>query len=403
MGGAMFRPLFAALAAAALFYLVLPIAGAFFVRSSWRRFRSSILDAARLPALGYAALVSAEEGTRFRFSGGVEAMEGRDRIWVRSEDPGLSVAVDMSHARLFSVPAEKEDPDAAGTGKDSEYETSGYDESSETPELLSWRSLPALAEGSSVFIRGILKREGGKAFLGGAPKDPAVVVLYGCPERELLSRCVRQGRQANEYWNRLTPISFALGIACMIGVLLSFARGVFVEDIFLMSAIIALSPLGALLPPGIALYFLYRSAWKRARSLRATRDSVTIPCAAFAHGAADSTLPGGEAYARRFYDRLDPLLSPGGPKVRGMDELLGLQAAARGFTCFGRPGSSPGEPLSRPEDPMAEFIAIPGVPEELARRCSNLARVYTLLSGLALLGAVFVNAIIAFIVFKALL
>jgi hypothetical protein len=401
----MLRPLFAALAAAALFYLVLPVTGAFFVRSSWRRFRSSIVKAARLPALSYAALVSAEEGTRFRFSGGVEAIEGRDRIWVRSEGPGLglSVAVDMSQARLFSVPAEKDDRDAAGRERDSEYEPSGYDESSETPEPLSWRSLPALAEGSSAFVSGILRREGGKAFLGGAPKDPAVVVLYGCPADELLSRCVRQGRQANEYWNMLTPISFALGIACMIGVLLSFARGVFVEDFFLMSAIIAVSPLSALLPPGIALYFLYRSAWKRARSLRATRDSVTIPCAAFAPGAADAVLPGGEAYARRFYDRLDPLLSPGGPKVRGMDEILGLQAAARGFTCFGRPGSSPEEPLSRPEDPMAEFVAIPGIPEELARRCSNLARVYTLLSGLALLGAVFVNAIIAFIVFKALL
>jgi hypothetical protein len=401
----MFRSLFAALAAALLFYLVLPVAGAFFVRSSWRRFRSSLVEAARLPVLGYAAFVSAEEGTRFRFWGGVEAMEGRDRIWVRSEGPGpgLSVAVDMSRARLFSVTAEKDDRGVTERGRGSEYEPSGYDESAETVEPLSWRSLPALAEGSSAFVSGMLRREGGKAFLGGSPKENATVVLYGCSERELLSRCVRQGRQANEYWNMLTPISFALGIACMIGILLSFTRGVFIEDIFLMCAIIAISPLSALLPPGIALYFLYRSAWKRARSLRATRDSVTIPCAAFAPGAADAVLPGGEPYARRFYDRLDPLLSPGGPKIRGMDDILGLQAAARGFTCFGRPGNGSADPLSRPDDPMAEFVAIPGVPEDLARRCSGLARVYTLLSGVALLGAVFANAIIAFIVFKTLL
>jgi len=430
----MFLPLFAALAAAARFYLVLPVAGAFSVRSGWRRFRAAMLEAARRPVLGYAALARAADGEGFRLSGGLEAMEGGYKLWIRGGKAGaeLSVAVDMRHARLYSLPAGEADAEngrlpartRAGTAAALSALRTGYDEASASPEPLSWRSLPALVEGTPVFVSGRLVREGGRAYLGGDAKDPATVVIYGCRENELLPLCVRQGRQPNEYWNRITPISFAIGFAWMIVVLLSFARGVLVKDIFLMCAVIAFVPLLPLLPPGLILYLGYRAAWKRARSFRASRDSILMPCAAFPPGVVETDLPGGGRYARRFRGASEPLAAEGDALLLGDDLPPSLKAGMRGFTCFGSPGGSPGSPggspgspggspgspihgpdapLSRPADPMAGLYAVPGIPEELSRRCRARARAYAFLAALALGGAAAVNAAIAFIVLRAVL
>ena len=47
----MLLPVYLAAAAAALFYALIPVIGAFIVRGQWRRFRASIRDATSLPAL----------------------------------------------------------------------------------------------------------------------------------------------------------------------------------------------------------------------------------------------------------------------------------------------------------------------------------------------------------------
>jgi hypothetical protein len=52
---------------------------------------------------------------------------------------------------------------------------------------------------------------------------------------------------------------------------------------------------------------------------------------------------------------------------------------------------------------LAEFVVIPGKPEELSRRCALQARGYTVLAGGALAGAVFLNSVLAFLILRAIL
>ncbi len=407
----MFDPLYAALAAAGVFYLALPVIGAFAVRASWRRFRAAMLGSARLPRLDYIAMEKAPEGTRFRVWGGIMALEGNDRVWIRgrSGKDMLSVVLDLAWSHCYSLPADKSParspvsipaPDVSGQPS-LRTVPSGYDEAEESPEPFVWRRLPPLSEGTSVFARGILRREAGRAVLGGTRSEPVILVVTGLPESELLQRCVRQGRQPNEYWNRLTPLSFAMGVACMVAILLSFARSVFIPDIFLLTALTAFLPLSPLLPPGLLLFFLYRALWKRARSLRASRDSVRIPCAAFPPGAVRTILPNGQPYARRTCARPDPACAAAGMVLRGEDEPAIARSMEPGFTCFGVPAEDPDAPLAPPSDPMAEYLAVSGRPEDFARRCSFRARAFTLLAGLCLAGAALLNSAIAFAAIRA--
>lgn len=414
----MFQPFLSALAVAAVFYLILPVLGAFRVRRSWRYFRGLMADSARVPFLDYGRIReglsraggrdtgSGEALGSHRLFGTIEAMEGRDRLWVRGTracGSPASASIDMGSALLYSLPGDGGEFEEQRAGKG--VEPCDYDENGDSPERLSWKSLPALPEGTKVFVFGKVYLEKGKAEFRGSRKAPAIVLIYEGREDTLLLRATRQGRQANEYWNKLTPLSFLTGTMGMVAILLSVARGFSLPLVMLLASLTACLPLSVFLPPGLFLFFLYREMWKRARSLRASRDMIKLPCAAFPPGSRRTVLPDGEDYVRLWV----PAARPGKPELpgdmplRGVEEWRPRSAPIPGYTCFGTP--DPGNParLARPRDCLADFAAIPGDPEALSRRCSALAHRYTLAAGLSLLAAAALNSVILFVFLRRLI
>jgi hypothetical protein len=352
-------PVFAAFAAALIFYLLIPVAGAFRLRGQWRRFRQRVAQLSAAPVLRYGDLAAAErEGRkiagRFRLYGTVEALEGPDRVWVRGKN--VSALVDLSKAPLYvSSPG----PAEAGT-----------------IERLSWGSVSSVLEGTSIFVGGQLELEEGKPVFVEAPEELLVAVCHDSDEKRLISRLVAAGRAQNEYWNYPTIISLALGVAAIAGILLLSMTSTFSTLralIFLAGAL----PIMPFAPPGLALFFAYHRLWRQGIALRAARDLFRLPLK--------------HSGARR--------------------ELAPEEEAPEGSTSLGAPQrGGPGEGQGRtlfspadPEDPSAETFVVTGDPETLARRVELEAGLFVAAAGLSFALAVAVNFALAFAIWRTFL
>jgi hypothetical protein len=403
----MFLPFYQALAVAAVFYILIPLFGGFSVRRSWRRFRGLLIESARHPLLEYGRVHGVDGSDEealgdFRLFGSVEAMEGADRLWVRGAKLAAigspaSLSIDMRNVLLYSLPGDGEafvrERDDGGN------ESCDYVETEDIPERLSWKSLPALSERTKVFVFGRVYRRGGKNEFRGSRRDPVMILIYEGEEDSLLQRAIRQGRQANEYWNRVTPLSFLAGVMLMSAILLGLTARYNLPFVVIMASVIAFIPVSIFLPPGVFFFFLYRSMWKRARSYRARRDMVRLPSYAIPDGTAQIRLPNGEAYARRWVPRQG---FEGGMPLRGEKERDGSERSVSGYTCFGAPEQGNPGRLARPRDPFADYAAIPGVPEEVSASCTKKAHRYTLAAGCFLALAATVNGLILFFVLARL-
>jgi hypothetical protein len=356
-----------------LFYLVVPGLGAFQVRHGWRRFRKRIAAAARMPMLERPA--SAREGS-WRFLGALEALQGRNRVWLSAlGDGGSSVAADLEGAPIYVLPWHE-----GGDG-----EPFGDEE----PQILSWKSIAALPAGTQVLVAGTLAESGGQKVFR-STVEPLLVVFYEGDARTLLQRAVWCGRQRNEYWNHLTQISLLTGFFAlfMIGTLLLREPQLRVAAIAAFA--LCVTPAVMFLPPGVACYFLYRRLWKRARTLRAERDLFRLPLGYFDQGpaldAGATALPDGERYCmlKGARAQLEEHLAPGASPETWDSALTG--SVRQGATLFGAADQDTGR-VRVPRDPMAGLILLPGDPEKLARRAAAVARRNELLAGsLFLLG-----------------
>lgn len=371
----MLWPFYLALLTAFLFYAFLPVMGAFSVRSSWRRFRSILRSSLTLPYLGFGAVhkSNADDALEaYRFFGEIEASGATGRYWLRGSGIGaagrVSVSVDLRGALIYAVPGEErlEPPFAAGALPDMS--------SDEAPAALSWRSLSYLEEGAKVFVCGPLEREGGRALFRGSRGRPLLVLLYEADESALLVRATRMGRQKNEYWNRFTPISLALGACFMALILILIGSAAVPPALNLLMALVAFLPISVFLVPGVFLLLAYRYAWKRAREIRAARDLARLP----------ESFPGGKA-------AMDLLAEP--PASH-----LGARAAhwqALAFRMAGRASWSVYRPEDR-HDPMICAALVPGEPGRYARACTTIARWWTIFSGLCVVLACVVNNFLLF-------
>jgi hypothetical protein len=256
-------PAYAAFIAAIVFYLLIPIAGAFTLRNQWRRFRERVILLSRAPTLRYGDLAAAEREGRglagsFRLYGTIEAIEGQDRIWVRGRE--VSALVDLSHAPLYvAAPGSAEAPAEAGS-----------------IERLRWRSVSSLVEGTSIFVAGPLAIEEGRPVFVDAPDGSLLAVCYDGRDADLVSRLVAGGRAQNEYWNYPARISLALGLAVISGILLLSSPSPFSTVralIFLAGA----APVLPFAPPGLALFIAYHRLWRWALASRTLRDSLRLP------------------------------------------------------------------------------------------------------------------------------
>jgi len=250
-----FFPVYAALAVALVFYLVVPLVGGFALRSQWRRFRARFEELGAAPFLAYrdAALAACRgDGPvgRFRLCGRIEALEGDDRLWLRGE--GVSAVVEFSRSPLYALPPDEERAGAL--------------------ERLPWKSVTSLAEGTRMLAEGLVVMEGGKPIFVDEPGEGLVAVSYDCEERGLGARIVAGARASNEYATPLSAVSIAIGIATMSALLLFMVGRSSLSTVRAMAFIVGILPLLPFLPPGLFLFLLYRRLWKRALSLRISRD-----------------------------------------------------------------------------------------------------------------------------------
>lgn len=249
--------LLSSLTLAFLFYLFIPGLGAFLVRHRWRRFRAQVVRSISFPELHYGGF---RETGSFRFKGRLEAVQGDDLVWL--EEDGLSVGVSLRDVPIYLIPG-------SGTGSDS---SRGFPD--ETPKVVYWREISALAQGTRFYVAGHVREEaGGIVFRGSEVHDP-LVIIYDGPEHTFLKRTIWTGRQRNEYWNHLTLPALTGGfLAQLVVAVISVSESRLAA---LVATVLALVPILPLVPPGVAGYYLYRRLWRSARRRRAIRDVVRL-------------------------------------------------------------------------------------------------------------------------------
>jgi hypothetical protein len=354
-------PVYAAFAAAIIFYFLIPIVGAFRLRNRWRQFRERVAQISLSPLLRYGDLAKADrEGRvnvgRFRLFGIIEAIEGPDRVWVRGKS--VSALVDLSRAPLYvAAPG----PPEAGS-----------------IERLRWSSVSSLVEGTNILVAGLLVIEHGRPVFVDAPGEGLIAVCHDGDEIKLVSRLIVSGRAPNEYWNYPTIISLALGVATISGILLLFRTSVFstLRALIFLSGAIPILPFA---PPGLALFFAYYKFWRLALASRTSRDQLRLPL----H----------HSFLRR--------------------ALLEGETPPEGSTWLGLPNEDHEDKLEKrtltllaPEisgDPAVETFVVEGDPEELACHFEHEAIFYAAAAGLSFGLAVLVNFALAFIIWRSVL
>jgi hypothetical protein len=359
-------PVYVAVAAAIVFYLLVPIIGAFVLRGQWHRFRDRVAALGLAPRLRYKDLATArDEGRseigRFRLGGTVEAIEGTDKIWVRSA--GVSALVDLSRAPLYVLSHGR--PQA------------------ESIQRMSWASVSSLVEGTSIFVGGLLAYDAGRPVFVDRPEEPLIAVCHEGGEEGLVSRLVAAGRAPNEYWSNSTRISLALGLVAISVVLLLFRETIFPtvrSIVFLLGA----SPVLPFAPPGLVLFLLYYWLWRKALAARTERDLFRLALD-YEAGTERSAV----RYRRRtLADGEDP--PPGATSIPSLvaQDSLGER------TLF--------EPAEG-GDPRDERFVVSGDPEAQARAAERNALISAVASGISFSFAIIMNFALAFFAWRSTL
>ncbi len=358
---------------ALLFFLMLPVLGGFIIRRSWRRFRARFEELRLAPLLDYrSARQAVSDGREFRFFGGFESVTDDKTLWVRNEL--CTAAIDIKDAHIYLLPLE-----------------SGARDVDASPAKIGWDQVSALSEGAGVFIGGQVKFYGGTVRFVSSKNKPLLIILYDGSERSMLTRTVQVGRQKNEFWNPLTPVSLAAGIFVELFLALFYVYRPLYSLAFTAAMIAASIPLLPLLPPGVFFTTLYRNLWERGRYLRACRDLVRLPLRHLPLDAESGLLPDGSAYG------YVPLASspppeasfvPSLPPEAETKKLVKSDGTARWYGALGS-----GFPRM-PKDPTAVFAIIDGDPLSLAKRYVLKARSYELAAGLVFCLGLTINAIL---------
>jgi hypothetical protein len=248
-----------------LFYAGIPGIGAFLARARWRRFRHMITECASLPILRQGDHGSTAEGC-YRFFGRLQAIRGRDRIWLSGPEHGpedgpdvFSVEVDLEGVHVYLLPS---------------GEPGLWDEE---PRGLPWRAVTTLPAGAQVFVAGRLRNEKGRSVFRHTSEEPLLITFYEGAAESLLVQAVWCGRQRNEYWNPFTGISLITGFVALFLLGYLLLRSSPLRFPALLAFSLSAIPLAAFLPPGVAFFYLYRRYWKQGRTLRAERDLFRLP------------------------------------------------------------------------------------------------------------------------------
>jgi hypothetical protein len=391
---------------AVFFYAALPAIGAFLARDQWRRFRQTVIAVSRCPSASASAVnrAAGHFAGHHRFFGTLEAIQGDDRIWITNGH--FSVAAELRNVHVYLIPEAERSDQGARTGAAAGMRS------------VPWSRIFSLPEGTPVFVGGALYAEEGRGVFRDAPDASLLVVIHDCPREDVLLRAIGSGRQRNEYMNPFTLPSVSIGALLL--VLLGFSLFSQPQRFLSLLALTGgLAPLAPFLPPGFPAYFAYRAFWKRGRFLRVQRDLVQLPLRYFPptpdgpRSRRAALLPDLEPYAmvRGVRDPSDPgvIITSGGraPLPPGMTrlEITLPRRYARGTgvdsgQCVAFAGFTMEEDelrLSRPEDPMAGMMLVPGDPRLIALASERAARFAELVSVSFLALAIVVNVPLIFL------
>jgi len=259
----MLRILILAALAALLFYMILPVTGAFSARARWRVFRRRFQAAFEFPRLDLQEPLRNPDTLfgNFQHYGSVEAIQGEDRVWTRGET--VTAAVCLKDARIYLLPPARPLDDKGA------YDLEAADEFLKpTP----WKRLSGLEEGARIYAAGELRAEGGLPVFHGTPSEPLLVLVYNGRDEDLPQRALWAGRHRNEYWNPVTTVSLTAGFLSTGAALYSLLRPPLLSLPAALVAALAFSPVLPFLPPGLAFLSIYRKQWAQARRFRARRD-----------------------------------------------------------------------------------------------------------------------------------
>jgi len=277
----------------AVLYGVIPIAGAFFNRYKWGRFRkrfdnlrlAPLLDYRQYRQIGNAASGEGQGGI-FRFAGEIESITDGKTLWVKGSDLTISVSLEKTNCWLLPIHEGGGVPDA--------------------PEQIHWNRISTLTEGARVFIGGSLKMQNNRFIFVSSKEKPLIVIFYSCPDSSLTDRIIRAARTRNEYWNNITPVSLAMGALALVYIAASFLN----RPAFRMTVITALvaifTPILPVFPPGFLFTVLYRRMTWDARKYRAYWDLALLPMRFLSPGQESCILNTGEKYGFLKYDSLPP-------------------------------------------------------------------------------------------------
>jgi len=304
---------------------------------------------------------------------------------------------------IYLLPLQKDDvPD----------ESAGAAE--ENLEILRSGKISTLTEGTRVFVGGCLKYINGLWSFASAKENPLVVIFFNGSDHSLASRVIRAGRPVGEFWNAVTPYSFAVGALCQILIAFSFMNRPAFRQTVIVSLLALFIPLYPIIPPGLLFTVIFRRLSWKSRILRACRDLVLLPMYGFIlrknkAGPYEKTydgcrqscvLPGGEPYG--FVQSVE--LPPSDDNSENIPLLLPEYSelkSGESWHVFGALYSGQNLP-SRPEDPLAIYGILPGSPGKLARSFSVKSYVMEITAIVALLAGLGLNIFFLWIVLALL-
>ncbi len=249
------------LALALLFYAALPLFGAFQVRRRWRRLRQRVTSAAASEDLTFSLLQTpGRHRGPYRLLGSLEAIEGRDTLWIGGES--VSVPVYLRGIEVYFVEDNDDSVDSFAP--------------KEPPRRVPWNALGVLPEGTHFFIWGWLGEGTAIDRFEAAPDRPLLVMAYSGDSRTVLERVIRDGRQPIEHWNPWTPVSLVVGFGTLLlaGYWQLHLPGL--RETAQFGLALALLPSTFFLPPGIVMFYLFAKFWATSRAYRAQRDLVVF-------------------------------------------------------------------------------------------------------------------------------
>ncbi len=379
-----------------IFYFLIPLLGAFNVRRKWRLFRKRIISSSLLPRVKYSKIRQGDKGFLgfYRFFGNLEAIQDDDTIWVKNGS--ISISVNLKNILMYVLPSFSLNISKSRGIKSNDIF------SDEMPREVSYSKLLSLPEGTQIFISGSLYLEKGHGVFRTDDREQLFILIYDGDENTIIKRSIWGGRQRNEYWNKFTAGALTIGSFSLLILSYTFLHTPLSRFPALLAITLSLVPVLPLLPPGAVFFFVYRYFWKRGRFLRAERDMIRLPLRYCKNPErleeeVGTELPDGEKYLIKKYPSLSSSLRQ---KEMGRAEIRSVSLIDSDNTgdkeCYVYGGCDSRGNITNPEDPMAEFLIIPGSPCILSGRCGEKARQYEVLSGIVFTIGFLMNYILAF-------